>query len=101
MFPRSLSSSEDDLPAHHSSEEVISFDEWMLSDYNPPWSSDKEDLEDEHEEDEDDADADDDSDSDSDSDSDALTLTLTRLLPSQRGEHDPLRERIIFRLSSL
>jgi hypothetical protein len=30
-----------------------------------------------------------------------LTPTSTRLLPSKRGGHDPLYERIIFRLSSL
>ena len=30
-----------------------------------------------------------------------MTLTLTRLLLSERGEHDPLCGRIIFRLSSL
>ena len=47
------------MPAHHSSEEDISFDEWMSSNYSPSWSSKKEDLEDE---DEDDTDADDDSD---------------------------------------
>ena len=59
-FPSSPSSSEDKLPSHHSS------DDWMSSNYSPPWSSKKEDLE---EKDEDDADADDDDDSDSDFDS--------------------------------
>ena len=64
-FPSSLSSSKDKLPFHHSSEENVSSDNGM-SDYSPPWSSEKDDLE---EEDEDDADAkDDDSDSDSNSD---------------------------------
>jgi hypothetical protein len=65
-FPRSPSSSEDDLPTHHSSEEDISSDEWMSSDHIPLWSSKKEDPE---EEDEDDAntDAEDDDDSDDDS----------------------------------
>ena len=47
----SPSSSEDDLPAHRSSEEDISFDEWMSSDYSLPWSYEKEDLEEEEEED--------------------------------------------------
>jgi hypothetical protein len=64
-FPSSLSSSEDDLPAHQSSEEDVSFDDWMPFDYSPPWSSEKEDPEEEDEE-EDDADSDD-SDSDFDS----------------------------------
>ena len=77
-----MSSSEDDLPAHQSSEEDVSSDDWRSSDYSPPWSSEKEDPE---EDDEDDAD---------DSDSDT---TSTHLHPSERGEH----ERIIFRLSSL
>ena len=72
-FPSSPSSSEDELPSHHSSEENVSSDDWM-SDYSSPWSSKKEDPE-EDDEDEDDVDADaknddDDSDSDSDSDSD-------------------------------
>jgi hypothetical protein len=69
-FPSSPSSNEDELPSHHSSEENVSTNDGM-SDYSPPWSSEKEDLD---EEDEDDADADaedDDEDSDdSDSDSD-------------------------------
>ena len=70
-FPSSLSSSEDDLLAHQSSEEDVSFDDWMPSDYSPPWSSEKENPEEE----EDDANADtedddDDSDDDSDSNSD-------------------------------
>ena len=49
------------MPTHHSSEEDISVDEWMSSDYSPPWSCEKED------EDQDDADADT-KDSDDDSD---------------------------------
>ena len=56
-FPSSPSSSEDELPSQHSSEENVSSDDGM-SDYSPPWSS-KEDLEEEDEdedEDEDDAD---------------------------------------------
>ena len=67
-FPSSPSSSEDDLLAHQSSEEDVSSDDWRPSDYSPPWSSEKEDLE---EEDEDDADVDIEDDDDSDySDSD-------------------------------
>ena len=72
-FPSSPSSSEDDLPAHHSFEEDISSDEWMLSDYSPLWSSEedpKEENEEEEDEDEDDADADADDDGDDYSDSD-------------------------------
>ena len=64
-FSSSLSSSKDDLPAHHSSGHDISND-WRLFDYCPPWSSEKEDPE---EEDEDAADATDDDDDDSDFDS--------------------------------
>ena len=64
-FPSSPSSSKDELPSHHSSEENISSDDGM-SNYSPPWSSEKEDLE-EEDEDEDDADADaEDDDDDSD-----------------------------------
>jgi hypothetical protein len=65
-FSSSLSSSEDDLPAHQSFEEDVSSDDWRPSDYSPPWSSKKEDDEDK---DEDDADAnskDDNDDSNSD-----------------------------------
>ena len=71
-FSSSLSS-EDDLLAHQSSEEDVSSDDWMPSDYSPPWSSKKEDLEEEDEDKdkENDADADDDNDdSDDDFDSD-------------------------------
>jgi hypothetical protein len=58
-FPSNPSSSEDDLPAHQSSEEDVSFDDWRPSNYSRPWSSEKEDpeMEDEEYEDEDDADA--------------------------------------------
>jgi hypothetical protein len=69
------SSREDDLPAHQSFEEDISSDDWMSSDYNPSWSSEKEDPEeededeDEDEDEEDDVDIDDDDDFDSDFDS--------------------------------
>jgi hypothetical protein len=55
------------LPAHQSSEEDVSSDDWRSSDYSPPWSSEKEDPE---EEDEDNADANDDDSDDSNSDSD-------------------------------
>jgi hypothetical protein len=55
------------LPSHHSSKEDVSSDDWMSSDYIPPWSSEKEDPEEKEDEDEDDADADNDSDSDFDS----------------------------------
>jgi hypothetical protein len=69
-FSSGPTSSEDELPSHHSKENVSSSDGML--DYSPPWSSKKEDLE---EEDEDDADADAEDDSnddsnDSDSDSD-------------------------------
>ena len=68
-FPSSPSSSEDELPSHHSTEENVSSDDGM-SDYSPPWSSEKEDPEEEDEDDADgDADVEDDSD-DSDSGSD-------------------------------
>ena len=68
-FPSSLSSSEDELPSHHFSEENVSSNDGM-SDYSPSWSSEMEDPE---EEDEANADADaednsDDSYSDSNSD---------------------------------
>jgi hypothetical protein len=53
-FPSSPSSNEDDLLAHQSSEEDVSFDGWRSTDYSPPWSSEKEDLEEEDEKDEDD-----------------------------------------------
>jgi hypothetical protein len=61
------SSSEDDLPAHQSSEEDVSSDDWMSFDYSPSWSSEKEDPEeeDEDEDEEDDVDIDDDDDFDS------------------------------------
>jgi hypothetical protein len=55
------------LPAHQSSEEDVSSDDWRSSDYIPLWSSEKEDPE--EDEDEDDADTEDSDDSD-DSDSD-------------------------------
>ena len=88
-FPSSPSSSEDDLLAHQSSEEDVSSDDWRPSDYSPPWSSEKEDLE---EEDEDDADAEDDDPTPTPM---TPTQTLPRLLPSERGEHH------MFRLISL
>ena len=63
-FPSSLSSSEDELSSHHYSEENVSSDDG-ISDYSPPWSSEKVEPE------EDDADADDDDDdTDSNSNSD-------------------------------
>ena len=65
-FSSRPSSNEDDLPAHHSFEEDISSDEWMLSDYSPLWSS-EEDPEDEEDKDDADADAKNDDDDDSDS----------------------------------
>jgi hypothetical protein len=58
-FPSSPSSSEDELPSHHSSEENVSFNDGM-SDYSPPWSSEKEDSEEDEDEDEDEDDAEDD-----------------------------------------
>ena len=56
------------MPSHHSFEENVSSDDGM-SNYSPPWSSEKEDpeVEEEGEEDEDDTD-DDPEDDDSDSD---------------------------------
>ena len=54
------------MPSHHPSKENVSSDDGM-SDYSPPWSSEKEDPK---EEDEDDADAKDNNDSD-DFDSDS------------------------------
>jgi hypothetical protein len=66
-FPSSTSSNKDELPSHHSSKENISSDDWMLNDYSPLWSSEK-DPEEEHEVDADD-DANDDDDSDSNFDS--------------------------------
>ncbi|XP_066341541.1 uncharacterized protein [Miscanthus floridulus] len=75
-FLSSPSSSEDDLPAHQSSEEDVSSDDWMPSNYSSPWTSEKEDPEEEDEDEEDDtdadADADDNDDSDSNSDFDSL-----------------------------
>ena len=63
-FPSSPSSSKDEFASHHSSEENVSFDNRM-SDYSPPWSSKKEDLE------EADADAEDNNDDSDDSNSDS------------------------------
>ena len=84
-FSSSPSSSENELPSHHSSEENVSSDDGM-SNYSPSWSSEKEHLEEENEEDEDKDDAnadakdiDDDSDDDSDdSDSDFASPSLKR-----------------------
>ena len=45
-FLSSPSFSEDELPSHHSSEENVSSDDGK-SNYSPPWSSEKEDLEEE------------------------------------------------------
>jgi hypothetical protein len=97
-FPSSRSSSEDELPSHHSSEENVSSDDGM-SNYSPPWSSEKEDLEKEDEEDKDEDDtnakAKDDDDSD-DSDS-----NFTSPPPKgARQAQSSLREDHIFRLSS-
>jgi hypothetical protein len=50
------------LPSHHSSKEDVFSDDWMSSDYIPPWSSEKEDSEEKKEEDKDAADAASDSD---------------------------------------
>jgi hypothetical protein len=72
-FPSSPSSSEDELPSHHSSKENISFDDGM-SDYSPLWSSEKEDPEEDKEEDDEDnadADAEDDDDDSNNDDSDS------------------------------
>ena len=56
--------------AHQSSEEDVSSDHWMPFDYSPPWSSEKEDLEEKDEEDKADADADIKDDDDDSNDSD-------------------------------
>jgi hypothetical protein len=66
-FPSSPLSREDDLPAHQSSEEDVSSDDWRPSDYSPPWSSEKEDPKEEDKEDKDEDDAEDENDN-SDSD---------------------------------
>ena len=80
-FLSSPSSREDNLLAHQSYKEDVSSNDWRSSDYSPPWSSEKEDLEDEDEDkDEDDADAED---ADDDSYDSALTPTSPRLLPSE------------------
>ena len=92
-FPSSPSSSEDVLPFHHSSEENVSSDDGMF-DYSPPWSFEKEDLD---EEDENNTDADvEDNDDNSDTSTPTPTPTSPCLLRSERGEHDPLCERIIY-----
>ena len=57
-FPSSPSSSEDELPSHHSSEENVPSDDRM-PDYSPLWSSKKEDLEEEEDEEEEEEDNDD------------------------------------------
>ncbi|XP_066360833.1 uncharacterized protein [Miscanthus floridulus] len=64
-FPSSPSSSEDKLPSHHSFEENVSSDDGMF-DYSPPWSFEKESLEEEDEEDKDDANADNNAEDDDD-----------------------------------
>ena len=77
------------MPAHHSSEEDISFDEWMSSNYSPSWSSKKEDLEEEDEADVDDDDDDFDSDG-SNSDSDLLASSQASeaiMILSVRGSY--------------
>ena len=77
-FSSSLSSSEDELPFHHSSEENVSSDDGMF-DYSPPWSFEKEDLD---EEDENNTDADvEDNDDNSDDDSNTSTPTPTPTSP--------------------
>ena len=89
-FPSNPSSSEDELPFHHSSEENVSSDDGM-SDYSPPWSSEKEDPVGEDEDDEDDADAKDDDDDFDDSDSDFASPPLKRarraMILSVRGSY--------------
>jgi hypothetical protein len=73
------------LPSHHSSEENASSDDG-LSDYSPPWSSEKEDPEKEDEDEND-------TDTEPKTMTTTLTMTLTLtptlpcLLPSERGEH--------------
>ena len=69
-FASSPLSSEDNLPTRQSSEEDVSSDDWMPSDYNPPWSSKKEDLEEEDEDEDKDRDKEDDADADADADDD-------------------------------
>jgi hypothetical protein len=74
-FPSSPSSSEDELPSYHSSEENVSSDDGM-SDYSPSWISEKEDPK---EEDDVDDDGDDFDDSDSDFDFDLPPPKQVRL----------------------
>ena len=95
-FPSSPSSNEDELPSHHSFEENVSSDDGM-SNYSPPWSSEKEDPEKEDEEDKHDADADaEDDDDDSNDDSDDSDSDSDFVSPRPK-----LARRAIFRLSSL
>ena len=77
-FPSSPSSSEDNLPAHQSSEKNVSSEDWMPSDCSPPWCSEKADPEeeDEDENEEDNVNANDDDDSNDDSDSDDSDFDL-------------------------
>jgi hypothetical protein len=84
-FPSSPSSSEDELPSYHSFEENISSSNGM-SDYSPPWSSEKEDPEEEDEEDEDKDDTEDSDDSDSNFAS-PPPKRARRLLSSARGSY--------------
>jgi hypothetical protein len=69
-FPSSESSSEDDLPAHQSSEKDVSSDDWRYFDYSPLWSFEKEDLEEEEDKEEEEEDDDDADNEDVDDDSD-------------------------------
>jgi hypothetical protein len=67
-FPSSPSSNKDELPSQHSFEENVSSDDRM-SDYSPPWSSMKEDPEEEDKVDKDEDNADVDADVEDDDDS--------------------------------
>jgi hypothetical protein len=61
-------SSEDDLPAHQSSEEDASSNDWSSFDYSPPWSFEEEGPNEEDEDEDNAKDDDDDSDDAEDND---------------------------------
>jgi hypothetical protein len=95
-FSSSPSFSEDDLPAHQSSEEDISSSDWRSFDYSPLWSFEKEDPK---EEDEDDADAEDNDDDSDDFDSDDSDSDFDFTSPPPKRVRQG--EDHVFRLSSL
>jgi hypothetical protein len=92
-FPSSLSSSENDLPAHQSCEEDVSSDDWRPFDYRPLWSSEKEDSNEEDKEDKDvdDTDAEDNDDSDDSNSNDSDSDSNFALPPPKRARHHMFR----------